>query len=403
MSPPRTGTAAARPGRVRKTSAQRREEILLRSARLFQERGYTGVSIDDLGADLGISGPALYRHFSGKEAILAQIGLDFLDGLRTTTDQAMTESGPPEQDRLTHAVVEYALDRTAELTVCIRHLWHLGPDRLAQIEERFVALRDAWVPVIVAAYPHIDPQDAGLYVRAGSGLLIGADRAKVPVTRPRLIELVCKMVTGMLSARMRSTPPSTDNPTSRGTWERASRRELILQTAISLFRERGFRGVSMAEIAEAVGITAAAPYRHFKNKEDILETAILRSGDRIVSAMGDALADASSAEEALDKLLRSYTSLAVAIDDLIAVRTTEAHYLGPEALLQRRKTMKLFTEEWTHCLSSCRPDLSAPESNVLVVALVGLVSESVRSRSLGRRPHLDDDLYQLGHAVLHYR
>src|SRR5512139_2916603 len=49
----------------------RRDEILGIAVGLFASRGYHGVSMDDIGAAAGVTGPALYHHFAGKEAMLA--------------------------------------------------------------------------------------------------------------------------------------------------------------------------------------------------------------------------------------------------------------------------------------------------------------------------------------------
>src|SRR5438874_13373864 len=48
----------------------RRDEILEIAVGLFATRGYHGVSMDDVGAAAGVTGPALYHHFAGKEAML---------------------------------------------------------------------------------------------------------------------------------------------------------------------------------------------------------------------------------------------------------------------------------------------------------------------------------------------
>src|SRR3954469_3937500 len=48
----------------------RRDEILEIAVGLFASRGYHGVSMDDIGAAAGVTGPALYHHFAGKEAML---------------------------------------------------------------------------------------------------------------------------------------------------------------------------------------------------------------------------------------------------------------------------------------------------------------------------------------------
>src|SRR6478672_4600303 len=54
-------------------STPRQEQILREAARMFAEYGYHGVSTEDLGAAVGISGPAVYRHFASKDALLADL------------------------------------------------------------------------------------------------------------------------------------------------------------------------------------------------------------------------------------------------------------------------------------------------------------------------------------------
>ena len=51
----------------------RRQQILDIAADLFAQRGFHGVSVADLGAACGISGPALYKHFPSKDAVLAEM------------------------------------------------------------------------------------------------------------------------------------------------------------------------------------------------------------------------------------------------------------------------------------------------------------------------------------------
>jgi AcrR family transcriptional regulator len=61
-------SAPAAQARPRRRS--RRAEILEIAVGLFATRGYHGVSMDDIGAAAGVTGPALYHHFAGKEAML---------------------------------------------------------------------------------------------------------------------------------------------------------------------------------------------------------------------------------------------------------------------------------------------------------------------------------------------
>ena len=59
----------------------RRQQILDTAAELFAQKGFHGVSIAELGAACGFSGPALYRHFRSKDAMLAEMLVSISDEL----------------------------------------------------------------------------------------------------------------------------------------------------------------------------------------------------------------------------------------------------------------------------------------------------------------------------------
>lgn len=54
-------------------SSDRKRDIALRALELFSQKGYDGVSVDEIAAAAGIKGPSLYKHFSGKKDILDYI------------------------------------------------------------------------------------------------------------------------------------------------------------------------------------------------------------------------------------------------------------------------------------------------------------------------------------------
>ena len=56
-----------------RAKADRQAAFLQRGRALFAERGFSGVSLEDLGAAVGVSGPAVYRHFANKQALLGAI------------------------------------------------------------------------------------------------------------------------------------------------------------------------------------------------------------------------------------------------------------------------------------------------------------------------------------------
>ena len=53
-------------------------------------------------------------------------------------------------------------------------------------------------------------------------------------------------------------------------------KEQILLTALELFSRKGFDAVSVSDIAEKLGITKGALYRHYASKQDIFEKILER-------------------------------------------------------------------------------------------------------------------------------
>src|SRR4029079_2496797 len=63
------------PSTTRRSRAKsdRRSQLIAAAERLVAERGYLAVRLEDIGAAAGVSGPAIYRHFPNKEALLVEL------------------------------------------------------------------------------------------------------------------------------------------------------------------------------------------------------------------------------------------------------------------------------------------------------------------------------------------
>ncbi|MFD1795401.1 TetR/AcrR family transcriptional regulator [Paracoccus aurantiacus] len=68
-------------------------------------------------------------------------------------------------------------------------------------------------------------------------------------------------------------------------------REALVEAAVALIEESGPQGFTLAEAARRAGVSAAAPYRHFKGRDDLLEEIAKRGFEEFGSAMWDAWDD----------------------------------------------------------------------------------------------------------------
>lgn len=155
------------------TREQRREEILRTAARMFAVSGFHGVSIDELGAELGISGPALYRYFPGKEAILASMLVDISERLLAGARECVA-SRSDASERLAALVdfhVEFALRDPDLIAVQFRDLGSV-PERerrtVRRLQREYV---DEWVTVLREVFVGVSEQRARSSAHAIFGLL----------------------------------------------------------------------------------------------------------------------------------------------------------------------------------------------------------------------------------------
>lgn len=110
------------------------------------------------------------------------------------------------------------------------------------------------------------------------------------------------------------------------------RRELILRTAASLIRERGFERTSVRHIAEAAGITSGSLFYYFESKEELL-VAIMEEGVRdIMKSVREGLEGESRLPERLLAMLRNHlTALLGPKLDAMSVVLYEWRSLSPPA------------------------------------------------------------------------
>jgi len=170
----------------------RREQILAAAAELFAQHGFHGVGIDDIGAAVGVSGPALYRHFKSKDAMLGE--------MLTSISEVLLAGGTSRAGRLIDLVtfhVDFALDNPALITVQERNLANLTDAdrrRVRTLQRRYV---EVWVEAIRAEVPSVDEPSARAAAHGVFGLINSTPHSR-HLDREQMAELLRGMALSAL-------------------------------------------------------------------------------------------------------------------------------------------------------------------------------------------------------------
>lgn len=84
-------------------------------------------------------------------------------------------------------------------------------------------------------------------------------------------------------------------------------REALMQAALDLIAEKGMAGATFAEAARRAGVSPAAPYRHFRDRDELIAAVAAASFDRFTRALQDGWGDGRpSVPEAFERMGRAY-------------------------------------------------------------------------------------------------
>jgi AcrR family transcriptional regulator len=182
--------------------ASRREELLSAATRLFRERGYHAVSMEDIGGAAGIAGPSIYRYFAGKADILVAAGYRMADRLRLDAERALGEADGPGNalDRLVRSYVDTVLrsdDLLAVFTTESVAMAERDAKELLRVQRAYVA---EWVRLLVATAPALAEREARITVHAALTIVNDLTRTPRLAARPGIAAELVDLARAVLRA-----------------------------------------------------------------------------------------------------------------------------------------------------------------------------------------------------------
>jgi AcrR family transcriptional regulator len=128
-------------------------------------------------------------------------------------------------------------------------------------------------------------------------------------------------------------------------------REMILEAAAQVFRQKGFHGASMQDIAEAVNLQKASLYHHVSSKQEILLALLDRALELLLERISAVANQRIPADEKLQKMIRVYLQILAENTDLSAVLLFEHRSLESKQHARHVPNRDKFEALWRNVLA----------------------------------------------------
>ncbi|GAA2137616.1 hypothetical protein GCM10009760_18300 [Kitasatospora kazusensis] len=380
--------------RVVRRPPGRKAQLLGAAGELFHRRGYHRVSMAEVAAEVGITAPALYRHFRGKPELLYQVVDSELAALRAAVGSGL--AGPGE---LCAALAAAAVDHRALGTLWQRDARLLPAARRAELRRALRAEVRSMARVVTTARPELSLEEAELLSRSVLSAYGSLSYHTFAPPRRPFERLLARIGADVLACPPAGPPEAcpADRPAARAA---ESRREELLTAAVRLFHERGFDNVSTDQLGAAVGIAGPSVYKHFGTKAELLAAALVRSRERLWHEVEGAIGGCTAPGEALAAGLRAYVGFAGRNGHYLGAMLSETERLADADRKAAIDFRRDFLRTWVGLLQQLRPEYGKAEARIRVHAMFALVNDGVRSRPGGPGPELTERLTALGRAVL---
>jgi AcrR family transcriptional regulator len=171
-----------------------------------------------------------------------------------------------------------------------------------------------------------------------------------------------------------SRPSGGAREARAGRYHHGDLKAALVDGAIELIGERGVRGFSLAELSRRLGVTVAAPYRHFADRDELLAAVAVRALHAFADALAAGSGDQDPPEQQLAAMARSYVRFAAEqrplFDVVYATDLDKSRY--PELVPAYERV----EEPFTACVARLCPD--DPEA---ALALEDALEASARGHS----------------------
>jgi AcrR family transcriptional regulator len=355
----------------------RRESILTVASSLFHRSGYAGTSLDEIAGAVGITAPALYRHFRNKDELyVAALELN----LRQL--EAAVRGAADEAD------VVHRLAAVAVQFPTVGMLWNSDrrrrlADSDGSLDRRVLAATNALAGLLEGSAGSAPPTLLARAVLAAVSSTGYYQSALSPDrTRAELERTLRTVIDFRPTAEPVRVEVGSEEPGERS-WE--TRRSALLDAGAALvLRQGGYNAVTIEQIAAEVGVTAATAYGEFPTKAALLAAVFQRGANWFTSMVQRAAAAATSADDALDRAVRAYLQLITEHPSWIGPTLDELMNLPIEYLEPALATTDGYLDEWLAICMAVAPHDDREAVRVRMRAALAVLDDQAVAASTER-------------------
>jgi AcrR family transcriptional regulator len=364
----------------------RRELILAAAADLFAEHGYAKVGMSDLADAVGIGPSALYRHFAGKQEVLATV----LAGGLSSARELVWSLDLTDRSAAAAGLAGYALDQRHLGLTWQREARELSPAAYQQLRDVTADIGRGLAGYVKSVRPGTPGAAADLLAWAVLAVLTSPSFHHLDLPRPAYQDLLADLIRTVLDTGLPAAAPARVTGPDPGTRPPAlvpaSRREELLTQAVRMFAAHGYTQVSIEDIGKAVGISGPSVYNHWPNKLDLLVTTLRRGAAALAMDVSTAYRLAADAAGALRMLIGFYVALSHTHHETIGLLITDIDHLPDGERDAIRRAQRDFVSEWVHLLRLDQPQLDPTAARIRVHAALSVANDIARTPHLHRDP-----------------
>lgn len=375
---------------VRRRPKDRKDQIARAAAESFSTLGYHAVSVENIATEVGISAPALYRHYASKYDLFRVAVLELGRQLVDATDpagEALAGCGDDPAavlDQLIRSLIDVALRNRESGGLYRWQARYLRDADAVELIEQIRLVNQRLQQPISELRPAATVLHQQMLAVALLSVAGGITDHRVRAAPDDITDLLTEASWAVLNTSLPTPDDYTPGtPGSRIFTSDAGIYEAVLHASMTLFHRHGYAETSVAQIAKLAGMRVSGIYRFFPGKSDILSTALRRSSDRLSAELSVVNTKQSEPGEALTRLVDIYVATSFATPELAAIYYSEQVNLSATDRAMLRNVQRSTIDSWVGLLLSVRPELTATAARFLVHAAMGLVVD------IGRLVHYD--------------